>query len=84
MLDLSGMTKNVRESRNFTKAGFMFFNGSRIQSLKKAVILGEEFTLELRFPNGVIKSAVIMLVPINRNLQLKQRSNAPRELNYRG
>ncbi len=84
VLDLSGMTKSVRESRNFTRAGFMFFNGSRIQSLRKTVPLGELFTLELRFPNGVTKTESIMLVPIDRTRQLEQRSNEPRQLNYRG
>ena len=84
VLDLSGMTNSVRESRNFARAGFMYLNGSRITSLKKAIGLGEMFTLELRFPNGVTKTREIMLVPIDRTRQVEQRSNEPRQLNYRG
>ncbi len=82
VLDLSGMTKSVRESRNFTKAGFTFVDGNAVRTLKKQVKLGNPFTLELRFPNGVVKSQKIMLVP--RALSTKPRQNTPRELNYRG
>jgi len=84
VLDLSGMTSSVRESRNFTRAGFVFLNGSKMQTLKKGVPLGEIFTLELRFPNGVTQLEEIMLIPFTRHSQLEQRSNDPTQLNYRG
>ncbi len=82
ILDLSGMTKSVRESKNFTRAGFTFVNGNMVKTLKKQVKLGDPFTLELRFPNGVIKSQYIMLVP--RAIIRTPRQTGARKLNYRG
>lgn len=82
LLDLSGMTKSVRESRNFTLSGFTFVDGNMVKTLKKQVKLGNPFILELRFPNGVIKSQEIMVVP--RALIRTARQTGPRQLNYRG
>jgi hypothetical protein len=77
VLDLSGMTKSVRESRNFTRAGYVFLDASRVSSLRTTVELGRLFVLELRFPNGVTKSQNIMLVPQNRTNVLKPRVQEP-------
>lgn len=84
VLDLSGMTNSVRESRNYTLSGFVFLDGRRIKSLKDTVQLGKVFTLELRFPNGVTRSEEIMLVPKSRIVEKTPRGNNPRKLNYKG
>ena len=93
VLDLSGLTRSVRESRNYTKSGFVYLNGNRITSLKATVAIGDPFTLELRFPNGRTKSLEIMLVPMNRIANRTQRQaspgtgpflNDPDKFNYRG
>jgi len=77
VLDLSGMTNSVRESRNFTRAGFTFIDGRRVPSLKHTIELGREFTLELRFPNGVIKTAQIVLFPATRHTAKAPRATLP-------
>lgn len=83
VLDLSGMTNSVRESRNYTKAGYCYLNGKRVLSLKTTVVLGSKFDLELRFPNGKIVRREIKLV--QRPYSTRQsRSNSPRDLKYRG
>ena len=83
ILDLSGLTKSVRESRNFTKAGFVFLNGNRVHGLKAAVQVNNTFTLELRFPNKRVKSLDITLVnrPFGRRTA---RQNSAPELRYKG
>ncbi len=82
LLDLSGMTNSVRESRNFTKSGFVYVNGNSIRTLGATVEMGSINTIELRFTNGKVKSKLIM--PIPRPLQRKPRQTGPRQLNYRG
>ena len=77
VLDLSGLTKSTRESKNYTRSGFVFLNDSRITSLRHTVAIGDPFTLELRFPNGRIKGAEIMLVPTNRLITRKPREMSP-------
>lgn len=83
LLDLSGMTRSVRESRNFTRAGYVYVNGNPIHSLGARVEIGAPVVLELRFPNGVIKSQEIMVVsrPGGRH---KARETGPTVLNRRG
>jgi hypothetical protein len=83
LLDLSGMTKSVRESRNFTKAGFVYVNGSATRSLKTRVRMGDPVTLELRFPNGVIKTRELQPVPRPTGRR-KPREQGPTVLNRRG
>ncbi len=84
VLDLSGMTNSVRESRNFTRAGYAFVDGRKVRSLKDTIELGRPFILELRFPNGVIKSAEIFLFPATRHTAGAPRTNTPKpfEVNY--
>ena len=93
VLDLSGLTRSTRESKNYTKAGFVYLNGNLMTSLKQTVSIGDPFTLELRFPNGRTKSSEIMLVPVNRLSNRKPREaspgsnpylNDPDKYNYRG
>jgi hypothetical protein len=84
LLDLSGMTKSVRESRNFTRAGYLYLNGNKVSGLKALVSVGSQFTLEIRFPNGKITSRDIHLVLRPYYSGRKQRSSDPRTLNYRG
>jgi ribosomal protein S4 len=50
------MVKSTREAKNFTLAGFLYVNGDRITSLKHLVPVGDTVTIELRFPNGVVKT----------------------------
>jgi hypothetical protein len=83
VLDLSGMTKSVRDSRNFMKAGFVWINGNSVLSLKDMVEVGTTFTLELRFPSGKIVSRDIYLS--SRDFRSGGfRGTGPRVLNYRG
>lgn len=84
VLDLAGFTSSVRQSRNYTRAGFVFVDGNRVHGLKDTVAIGKEFTLELRFPVGPPKSAVIMLVPRMYSNVLKPRNNTPTELKRKG
>ncbi len=71
------MTNSVRESRNFTRAGFAFLDGRKVRSLKDTVELGRNFTLELRFPNGVTKTAQIFLFPATRHTAKAPRVTSP-------
>lgn len=77
VLDLSGLTKSVRDSKNYTRSGYVYLDGNLITSLKHTVPLGSPFVLELRFPNGRIKGADIMLVPINRLSKRTPRETSP-------
>ncbi len=83
VLDLSGLTKSVRESRNFTKAGFVFLDGNRVHGLKATVQVGNTFVLELRFPNKRVKSLDIKLVnrPFGRRTA---RQNSAPEIRFKG
>lgn len=82
ILDLCGLTKSVRESRNYTKAGFVYLNGRRV-NMKTTIGLGVLFTLELRFPNSVNKTLEeLCLVPLTRHTSLT-RSNTPFNTNYK-
>ena len=84
VLDLSGLTRSVRESRNFTRAGYVFLDGHRVAGLRDTVSLGKPFQLEIRFPNGRTKSEEIMLVPRDRTVELRPRNTQPTELKYKG
>lgn len=74
VLDLSGLTKSVRESENFLKAGYVWLDDNHILSLRDTVELGRLFRLEIRFPNGVVRARNIMLV---RPTRYKPRNNYP-------
>lgn len=93
VLDLSGLTRSVRDSRNYTRAGYLYINGARVTSLKHTIPLGTKFRIELRFPNGRVQGLDVMLVPANRIAQRSQRQaspgtnqsvNDPSKTNYRG
>lgn len=93
ILDLSGLTNSVRESRNYTKSGLVYLNGMLISSLKDTVSSGEPFYLELRFPNGRTKGQDIVVVPSSRlTLRTSRQTspgtspyiNDPTKFNYRG
>ncbi|NBU69897.1 MAG: hypothetical protein EBS53_00365 [Bacteroidetes bacterium] len=74
ILDLSGLTSSVRESKNYLKAGFVYVNGQRIFTMKETVAIGSSFRLELRFPNGEVQHKDIFL---SRKVNYKPRSNQP-------
>jgi hypothetical protein len=61
ILDLSGLTNSPRESKNFTRAGYVFLNHNPVLSLEETIEVGTTFRLELRFPNGIIKAETIFL-----------------------
>ena len=92
VLDLSGLTTSVRQSRNYLKSGYVYLNGMLISSEKATVPTGALFHLEVRFPNGRVKGEDIMLVPSNRLANRTPRqaspgvsySISPDKLNYRG
>jgi len=81
ILDLSGMTKSVRESKNFTRAGFVYLDGVRVSGFKTTVATGSLFVLEIRFPNGKIVSREIRLVT---STPPRQQRNPNPTNNYRG
>lgn len=74
VLDLSGMTNSVRQSRNFVKAGFVYLDGEPIRTLKDQMDVGRPYRLELRFPNGVVQAQTIFLT---RPVRYKPRTNQP-------
>ncbi len=60
LLDLSGITKTVRQSRDVTLAGLVFVNGTRANR-KTTVTAGDQITLEVRYPNGIITSKYLFI-----------------------
>lgn len=74
MLDLSGMTKSVRQSRGYVLSGYLYVNGNRVLNLKETVEIGKVLHFELRFPNGVVQRDTIFLV---RPTLYKPRINQP-------
>lgn len=74
VLDLSGMTKSVRDSRAFVKAGYVYVNNVLVTTLGARVPIGQKFLLEIRFPNGVTKQNVVF---ITRPVRYKPRNNTP-------
>jgi len=84
VLDLSGITKSVRESQGFTKSGYVYLNGSLVTSLKETVEIGVPFRLEVRFPNGVVSGKDITVVNRMQAPGRVQRPNDPRTLNRKG
>lgn len=84
VLDLAGYTSSVRQSKGYTRAGFVFVDGNRVNSLRDTIPMNKEITLELRFPNGNIRSASIMVIPRMYWPGHKQRSNTPTTLNRKG
>lgn len=84
VLDLSGMTKSVRQSKNYTKAGFVYLNGQPIRGLKQTMTLGQKHTLELRFPSGKIVSQDVFLRSRSFSSVRNPRSLEPTDIRYRG
>lgn len=74
VLDLSGMTNSIRQSRNFVKAGFVFLNGNSISNLRDQMEIGREYRLEIRFPNGIVQGQNVRLT---RPVLYKPRINQP-------
>lgn len=76
LLDLSGMTNSPRDSRNYVRSGFVFYD-NRKANMRSRVQLGSTLTLEIRFPNGVVKSETIEVVMSNRLIDRKPREASP-------
>lgn len=51
LLDLSGLTRSVRQSWNYLRAGYVYVDGNLVTSSRATVPIGKSITLELRFPN---------------------------------
>lgn len=83
ILDLSGMTNNPRQSRQYTLAGFAYLNGNQLFTLRDRVAIGDTFILELRFPGGKVVSQEIYLSARMYNPMRKPRYTH-KSLNYRG
>ena len=83
ILDLSGLTKSVRQSKNCVKSGLVYYNGMRVSSLKQTTTMGKIFLLEVRFPNG-IKLDTMMVFYQDRNTKMKSRHNYPFQTFYKG
>lgn len=71
ILDLSGMSRNPRDSYNFVRAGIVFLNGSQVADLRTTVEVGSTFHLEVRHGNGKVDTQYIFLVG-------QARQNTPR------
>lgn len=93
VLDLSGLTRTVRESRNYLRAGYVYVNGMIVTSKRATVPLGSPFYLEIRFPNGRTIGEDLNLVASNRLVNRKPRQASPgtdhsitdpAKYNYRG
>jgi hypothetical protein len=82
VLDLAGLTNSVRQSRNFTKSGFVYLDGNLVPSLRSTVRLGVPFELSIRFPNGRVQSEEIMLVP--RMSPRARKNTNPFQALYKG
>lgn len=83
VLDLSGMTNNVRESRNFTKSGYVFLDGNRV-GMRTKVPVGSTFSLELRFPSKKVVQRDIMVVHRMYYPGLNPREQGDSERKYKG
>jgi ribosomal protein S4 len=84
VLDLSGITSSVRESRNFIRAGYVYVNGNQILDFRRTVPLGAVLLFELRFPNGVVKSHQVKVIPREYAPGTNQRSNNPTKKHRKG
>ena len=62
VLDLSGLSASPRQSKGLIRAGLVFLDGQQIHDLKKKVPIESTFTLEVRLPNGRVRSLEIMVV----------------------
>jgi len=80
VLDLSGITNSVRESKNFLRAGYVYVDQRQIFTMTETVEVGCKFLLELRFPNGIVKRELIFLVQPSR---YKPRINTPDTPRYK-
>lgn len=80
MLDLSGLTNSPRESRNYIRAGFVFLNGEPIRTIYDKMEIGQNYRLELRFPNGVkIGTAIRLVTPTYYKPRINQPDTAYRK-----
>lgn len=76
LLDLGGITKSIRESRNFVKNGWVYFNGSMMTSLKTTVSIGTVCTLETRVP--YLRDSKYTIMVVNHTPKfISPRSNSP-------
>lgn len=82
VLDLSGLTRTVRESRNYLKSGFVYLNGLQVSSQRETIPLGTPFYLELRFPNGRTFGDDMVLIASNRLINRKPRQTSPGTNHY--
>ena len=82
VLDLSGITTSVRQSRNVVRAAYVFLDGNRI-TLRHRIPLGKEVRLEIRWPNGRVRGEDIMV--INRyHVERSPRDISPTVLHRKG
>ncbi len=84
VLDLSGITKSVRQSGNFVKAGYVYVEGDRVPDFRHTVPLGVPLSFELRFPNGVIKPYTVKVIPREYAPTRRARMSSPTKLNRKG
>jgi len=63
LLDLSGISNSVRDSRDMVLAGMVTINGSPVRSLKHRSMTGEQITMEVTFQSGRVVSKTFVPVP---------------------
>jgi hypothetical protein len=80
VLDLSGLTPSVRESKRQIMSGNVFLNGNQILSWRQLVPIGTTFHVEIK-STGRSKEADIRLIPMVR--PNKPRQAGPRVENRR-
>jgi len=83
LLDLSGMTRNVRESQGLVRSGYVWLNDVRVAGTKDLTPVGDRVRLEIRWPNGVVKARDIFIVSKSGHAD-RARSNSPTVLHRRG
>lgn len=62
LLDLSGMTKSVRQSLNVMKAGHVWVDYVQYRSLRDRIEIGRPYRFEIRWPNGLVTVETIKAV----------------------
>jgi len=74
VLDLSGLTHSVRESRRQIKSGNVYLNGSQVfdSSLRQMVPVGTPFNVAIHQIDGSVRAADILLVNMVRPNKSRQ------------
>lgn len=62
VLDLSGISPNIRNSKLWVKSGYVYLDGVKVLSIKDRLEVGRPCTISVRFPSSIIKQEIIMVI----------------------